>query len=276
MTSNFFLTIFTLSGSILSASSIIAFLLGGLSAGGAAFLYRYLKRMRFRAVHSLAESILDESDQLNILINTIPHGVYIKDSSQRYILCNRVFAKHARLDNPQQIAGKTDKDICKEDEAEDYAKEDQTILEGTVPSITTKREIVGNGKKEILSVSKNPIKNKNGKIIGLVCLQTDITEQEEFSRQLEEQNKMLEKERTLFKALMDNMPDTIYIKDTECRFLDGNPFQVNVTKAGTHENLLGKTDFDFYPRDIAEIFYKDDKHVLETGKPVIKQLRGFA
>jgi PAS domain S-box-containing protein len=254
--------LFTFAGFILSS---IAYL-----------LVRYYRRRKYRLLFTTSESILGESDQLRILINNLPDSVYIKDSSSRYILCNQRFVKQLKADSPENIYGKTDVEIYKNDAGHKYLEEDGKIMSGELPFLTRKHESAKNGENKITLTTKIPIKNKKGRIIGLMGTCTDITEQEIASRQLEEKNKILEKEENLFRALMDNMPDTIYIKDTECRFLDGNPSQVRVTKAGTHENLLGKTDFDFYPRDIAEIFYKDDKQVLETGKPVInKEEMGF-
>jgi PAS domain S-box-containing protein len=253
--------IFTLAGFILSSITYLSI--------------RYFLRRKYKLIYSTSESILGESDQLNILINNLPDCVYIKDNLSRYILCNQRFVKLLKADRPEQIYGKTDIEIYKNDSANKYLEEDQKILRGEIPILTRKQESIRSENKITLT-TKLPIKNKKGKIIGLMGTCVDITEQELASRLLEERNKALEKEETLFRALMDNMPDTIYIKDNECRFLDGNPFQVSVTKAGTHANLLGKTDFDFYPRDIAEIFYKDDKHVLKTGKPVInKEEIGF-
>jgi PAS domain S-box-containing protein len=254
--------LFTLAGFMLSSFTYLSI--------------RYYRRRKYKLIYSTAESILGESDQLNILINNLPDCVYIKDNLSRYILCNQRFVKLLKADRPEQIYGKTDSEIYKNDSSNKYLEEDQKILSGELPILVRKQESEKSGENKITLTTKLPIKNKKGKIIGLMGTCVDITEQENAARLLEERNKALEKEETLFRALMDNMPDTIYIKDVECRFLDGNPCQVEITKAGTHANLLGKTDFDFYPKDIAKIFYKDDKHVLETGKPVInKEEIGF-
>jgi PAS domain S-box-containing protein len=254
--------LFTLAGFVLASSTYLAI--------------RYYRRRKYKLIYSTAESILGESDQLNILVNNLPDSVFIKDNLSRYILCNLRFVKLLKAERPDQIYGKTDAEIYKNETANKYLEEDKKILEGEVPFLTRKQESSKSVDSKITLTTKMPIKNKRGKIIGIMGTCVDITEQENAARLLEERNKALEKEEALFRALMDNMPDTIYIKDTECRFLDGNPFQVKVTKAGSHANLLGKTDFDFYPKDIAEIFYKDDKHVLNTGKSVInKEEIGF-
>lgn len=255
---------------------LLAFAAGIIVTSVSILLFKLYRRRNYHTLYSTAESILNESDQLNILINNSPDGIFIKDSTLKYVITNQHFAKLIKVETPENLYGKTDQELFKGKEMADQATEDHQILSGKNIQLRKKQEINRNGEIKIFLVTKVPIKNKRGKIIGLMGNYSDITEQEQASRLLEEKNAVLEKERSLFRALMDNMPDTIYIKDTQCRFLDGNPFQIKVTKAGTHENLLGKSDFDFYPRDIAEIFYKDDKHVIESGKPVInKEEIGF-
>lgn len=227
-------------------------------------------------VHSIADSILNESDQLNILINNLPDSVYIKDTNSKYIVANNKFAEMLKVEAPDDLYGKTDMELYKNEDAEKYLMEDGKILNAKMPSIDREQESNRNGKLKFTHTTKLPIKNKKGKIIGLMGIISDITEQRSASRELEEKNNILEYEKNLLRTLIDNMPDTIYIKDSECRFLDGNPEQIKVTKAGSAKNLIGKTDFDFYPRDIADIFHKDDKHILATGQSVInKEEIGF-
>ncbi|MBN1951501.1 MAG: PAS domain-containing sensor histidine kinase [Bacteroidales bacterium] len=256
--------------------AVLAFLIGVSATFGGLLIYRYIHRRKLRGIYITAESIFDESDQLNILINNSPDGIYIKDNSMRYVLSNNRYADYIKMPSPEEIYGKTDEELFQNADNQDQIDEDIQILNGIKSFIKKKVSYDLDGSTGTILVKKVPVKNKKGRILGIMATCSDITEQEIASTLLEEKNSTLEKERSLFRALMDNMPDTIYIKDTECRFLDGNICQVTITKAGTHQNLLGKTDFDFYPRDIAEIFYKDDKHVLESGKPVInKEEIGF-
>jgi len=68
--------------------------------------------------------------------------------------------------------------------------------------------------------------------------------------------------------LMENIPDSIYFKDKNNRFIVVN--KVKAEHVGsTLEEIIGKTDFDFYPKEIAEKMAEDDKHVMETGEPVV-------
>jgi two-component system sensor histidine kinase/response regulator len=72
-------------------------------------------------------------------------------------------------------------------------------------------------------------------------------------------------------ALMDNIPDSIYFKNGDNRFI-----MVSKIKAehvgSTPEDIIGKTDFDFYPEEIAEKMAEDDKHVVETGESIVDRI----
>ncbi|MFH1269840.1 MAG: ATP-binding protein [Candidatus Omnitrophota bacterium] len=71
--------------------------------------------------------------------------------------------------------------------------------------------------------------------------------------------------------LMNHIPDVIYFKDTEGRFV-----MVNQTHAKCQglkpEELIGKTDADLFPKKRAEMITKDDLYVMKTGKPIIDKI----
>jgi PAS domain S-box-containing protein len=75
-------------------------------------------------------------------------------------------------------------------------------------------------------------------------------------------------ERNHLKTLIDNMPDLIYIKDRESRFILGNK-RVAAVMGTIPKNLIGKTDFDFYTYELASRFYNDEQTLIKTGKPKI-------
>lgn len=75
----------------------------------------------------------------------------------------------------------------------------------------------------------------------------------------------------LLRALMDNIPDTIYFKDDKNRLVMVN----NSLAKGlglTVEEVLGKTDFDLFPAHDAEKYFADDNLVLKTGRPIIGKI----
>ena len=81
----------------------------------------------------------------------------------------------------------------------------------------------------------------------------------------------LAEERNLLRTLLDLLPDRIYVKDTHSRFINANRTLIRIMGAADLEDLVGKTDFDFYPPELAEQYYADDQAVVQTGKPMINR-----
>ncbi len=94
----------------------------------------------------------------------------------------------------------------------------------------------------------------------------DITER----KQTEE---TLAQERNLLRTLMDHLPDFIFVKDTQARFVTANSATLHELGASSLEELVGKTDFDFLPHSLAEELYEDDKSVLTAGEALINRER---
>jgi len=76
-------------------------------------------------------------------------------------------------------------------------------------------------------------------------------------------------ESRILNALIDNMPDFIYVKDTQSRFILANKHTAHVVKAESPNDLIGKTDFDFYPKKMAQKFFKDEQKIIKTRKPLV-------
>ncbi|MCK9424733.1 MAG: PAS domain S-box protein [Ignavibacteriaceae bacterium] len=79
----------------------------------------------------------------------------------------------------------------------------------------------------------------------------------------------LRNERLLLRTMIDHIPDSIYCKDTACRKTLANKTELHYSGAKTEAEILGKTDFDMYPKEIADGFFADDQLVIQTGHPVL-------
>jgi len=83
--------------------------------------------------------------------------------------------------------------------------------------------------------------------------------------------KELKDKYQLLRDLMDFIPDVIYFKDKQGRFIMVN--QAHAKGLGvTPEALVGKTDFDLFPKNRARKMAQDDAHVMNTGKPIIDKV----
>lgn len=79
-------------------------------------------------------------------------------------------------------------------------------------------------------------------------------------------------EGTLLQALLDNIPDTIYFKDLESKFIKINKAQMKVLGVKQLKDAIGKSDFDFFLYDHAKNAFEDEQEIIRTGKPVIAKL----
>jgi len=81
-------------------------------------------------------------------------------------------------------------------------------------------------------------------------------------------------EHLLLRTLIDNLPDGIYAKDTAGRKTMANPADLKVLGCKTEAEAIGKSDFDLFPKDVAEQFWADDQKVIH-GEPVINREEFF-
>ena len=163
----------------------------------------------------------------------------------------------------------------------------------------TEKGYLKNGEEIWVSTSKIPLKNQNGKVVGLVGIGRNITDlknaneeakskgdslqeantlleerQEEILNQQEELKVQTEKvleERNQILTLINSMPDRIYIKDRESRFIIGNIHVAKIMGAKNPEDLIGKTDYDFYPKDMASEYHRDEQKMMEDNIQIINK-----
>src|SRR5262245_47647056 len=78
-------------------------------------------------------------------------------------------------------------------------------------------------------------------------------------------------ERQLLRTLIDSLPDVIYVKDTQSRFMVGNMAVAQLIGVRTPEELIGKNDFDFFPHDIARLYYDDEQDIIRSGRSLVNR-----
>lgn len=74
----------------------------------------------------------------------------------------------------------------------------------------------------------------------------------------------------LLRTLIDHLPDCfIYVKDAQSRFIFTNVAHLKLLGLASVEDVVGRTDFDFFPKELAEQYYADEQKVITSGKPVL-------
>jgi PAS domain S-box-containing protein len=104
--------------------------------------------------------------------------------------------------------------------------------------------------------------NEEGEVVKSTGTLVDITEREEFESKLVESNYLL-------RTIVDVIPDQVYLKNLNGQKLIANKADQSYMGVSEIDNLLEKTDFDFYPEEIARRLLKDDLEVIRTGIPIL-------
>ena len=119
------------------------------------------------------------------------------------------------------------------------------------------------GEKRLLAWNCRGIKDKDENFIGTLSSAQDITD-----RKLSEMK--LENERILLKTILDNIPVAVYAKDKDGRKVLANSADLNNFNKPEDE-IIGHTDMDLYPENVAELTMADDFAVIRNGEQLINR-----
>ncbi|MGP8176057.1 MAG: PAS domain-containing protein, partial [Terracidiphilus sp.] len=120
------------------------------------------------------------------------------------------------------------------------------------------------GTWRVLESTASVIRSGKGEPDLLVIVNRDVTGRKQAEDALRAQHDLL-------RTMIDNMPDYIYVKDDESRFVVANRALADLVGAKNPEDLLGKADFDYFPRELATAFYSDERAILQSGQPLVNQ-----
>jgi PAS domain S-box-containing protein len=98
----------------------------------------------------------------------------------------------------------------------------------------------------------------------IVAVYDDTTEQMQARENLQ-------KERNLLRTLIDHIPDPVYLKDTESRFIACNKALLKFWGLNNDSKAIGKTDFDFFEKQRAQQYFDEEQKVMQTSRPVINR-----
>jgi PAS domain S-box-containing protein len=108
---------------------------------------------------------------------------------------------------------------------------------------------------------------KTGKVSSLIGTHVDITRQKKAEEEIQH-------ERILLRTLIDNLPDTIYVKDKEGRKIIANKADVACIGLKSEADVLGKKDTELFPGEIGERGYQADMDIL-SGKAILNMEEFF-
>lgn len=80
------------------------------------------------------------------------------------------------------------------------------------------------------------------------------------------EQKLLKNEKHLLRTLIETIPDSVWLKDTDGNYITCN-LRFEKFIGAKEADLIGKSDYDFFTKELAEFFRQKDKEALQSGKP---------
>jgi PAS domain S-box-containing protein len=136
------------------------------------------------AVRREAEAALTaERDLLHALMDNLPDTIYFKDLQSRFTRINRAQARILGVRAPEEAVGKTDFDFQAPELAKSFYEEEQHLIASGEPLIDRLEfSPLQDGRPRWLSVTKVPMKDKAGQVVGMIGVSRDITVRHEIER----------------------------------------------------------------------------------------------
>ena len=134
----------------------------------------------------------------------------------------------------------------------------QTLLNGRTPETIELKVIQKDKKNAILQINAR-VFCKDGQPAGFQAIGRDITERTQIAE-------ALQRERNLLRILIDHMPDAVFVKDAQERFLVTNRAYGRMRGNDTADAFIGKNVFDLFPAELAGRFHHDDAMILREEK----------
>lgn len=218
---------------------------------------------------------------LKTIIDTSPMRVFWKDTESRYLGCNPSFAKDAGLSDPEALIGKDDHQLGWHAQADLYRADDLQVMKSGISKLSfDEPQTTPDGHEIWLRTSKVPLRNDAGETVGILGIYEDITERKQAEFALQESEKRAQDLSTMLRLMCDNVPDMIWAKDMNRRFVFANKAICEQLLLATDtEEPIGRDDLFFaqrarnsHPDDrewhtFGELCQDSDAVTLALGKP---------
>ncbi len=233
---------------------------------GSIAFWIYKWRMQARdlsAEKRMDAALTQERNLIRTLIDNLPDAVYVKDTKCCKTVANAADVRNMGAQSEAEVLGKNDYDIYPSDIAAAFCADDQSVIQTGQPVLNKEEFLIDKeGKGHWLLTSKLPLRDEQGQITGLVGVGREITEQKHIEEALKH-------EKSLLDALMDNIPDSIYFKDRQCRHIRMNRKEMRDLNVDDMSQIVGKTDIDLWGEEHGRKSIEIEQRMMESGEPII-------
>ena len=159
------------------------------------------------------ESLRDSRNMLQVILDSIPVGVFWKDRDLIYLGGNRTFLEAIGLKDSEEVAGKNDYDLpWEKKQADSFREDDRRIMESGIPEYEiTEPYLRADGTQAWATTNKVPLRDLDDNIAGILGTYEDITKSQRMENQLRESEE-------LHRLTLSNISDAVFLTDNHGHF----------------------------------------------------------
>jgi sigma-B regulation protein RsbU (phosphoserine phosphatase) len=209
--------------------------------------------------HRLDGALLAAEENYHSVFDHLVEGIFRTTPQGHYLMANAALARIYGYASPEELMQSVT-DIGQRLYVQEGRRAEFVRLMQELDTLTGFESQIYRKDGTVIWISENcrALRDSRGQLLYYEGTVEDITQR----RQAEESVKNSE---ALYHSLVETLPQNIFRKDLQGRFTFANQ-QFCKTLARSLEEIVGKTDFDFFPRELAEKYQRDDHFVLETGR----------
>jgi sigma-B regulation protein RsbU (phosphoserine phosphatase) len=209
--------------------------------------------------HRADRTVLAAEEKYHSLFDHLVEGIFQTTPNGRYLLANMALARIYGYATPEELKDSVT-DIGQRLYVEEGRRDEFVRLMQERDTITGFESQIYRKDGSIIWISENcrAIRDADGQLIYYEGTVEDITQRRQAELDLR-------KSESLYHSLVETMPQNVFRKDLQGRFTFANQQYCQHYHCKL-EDILGKTDFDFFPAELAEKYRRDDWRVMETGQ----------
>jgi PAS domain S-box-containing protein len=209
-------------------------------------------------------ALMAERDRNQRYLDLAGAIILVLDKEGKVTLLNK-YGSHVLGYTQEELAGK-------EWITENIAVEQQAYVRDRIREITQEHSpvatsfeleiITKNGQRRLIEWHNSAVIDEKGEV-SLICYGDDITVRRQMELEIKESKSFLN-------GIINSIPDPVFVKDKNHRFILVN--QPLAAMSGmSPEEMIGKDDYAFFPKEEVEVFWNKDQSVLDSGIENVNQ-----
>lgn len=207
------------------------------------------------------EELRRKEERYRSIFDNVSEGVFQTTPEGHYLTANDALARIYGYANATELLAAV-KDISHQIYVREERRADfKRLMQGNDNLSDFESEVrCQDGSTKWISENAHAVRDAHGQLLYYEGTVQDITQRKKFEQALRDSE-------VLYHSLVESLPLSIFRKDPEGRFTFGNRRFCELM-GHPLEELVGKTDFDFFPREMAEKYRHDDEELMRTRKTV--------